>query len=246
MISREQQKEKYESIKFNYNPDDMSEDKLHKYSLRNNFGIYFESKKLKAIQELLNFAKITLKGKKILDLGCHRGLYSNFFSYLSGDSNMIYGIDFQESFIEQAKKINPGINYLQKDWYNLDFKDESFDMILAIYIVNAMPQEEIAIITENIQKKVEVGGYIIIFDFYRSGSLAFLKDIYAKFKGIDRNSGLNDRIIKRYFPNFEIIKSQKFLNIGLRVNTIVSKPILAEICELILPSEYYIAIIKKN
>ena len=67
MLTREQQKEKYEKDKrYLLDDDNLDQSNQNRYSLRNNFGLYFEHRKTYEIINLLNKNKLSLKDKKII------------------------------------------------------------------------------------------------------------------------------------------------------------------------------------
>jgi len=197
-ITREQKKKKYlADIRYHTDPDNFDQSVDNRYSLRNYYGLYFEIKRTTEFIKILNDNRITLKNKKILDVGCHHGWYSNLFAYLKNSADEVYGIDFIPEFIKIAKSINSSVNYIEGDIYELNFNKEYFDFILCNYVFNAIPHKDIEKIARIISSKVRSNGYILYFDFYRSPILTFIRKIRKlAHKGEPR---LNMRIIKKIF-----------------------------------------------
>jgi len=247
MVTREQQRNKYETDKrYHSDPDNLDQSSSNRYSLRNNFGLFFEFRKQTEITKLLNKYKISLKNKKILDIGCHRGLHCNFFAQLKGTSKGIYGVDFISSFIKQAKEINPRIIFKQCDIYwGLPFKDGFFDIIFAIYFYNCIPKEEQKKISMSISKKVKSKGYIILFEFLDSPYARLAQKIAHINKEFTRLPSLNDNIVNKLFPDFQIIESKKIINIlSYRISKVSYS--LASLLDNFLPKEFYITLIQKK
>lgn len=67
--------------------------------------------------------KNTVSGR-VLDAGCGYGR-------ISGLIDDYTGVDFSPDFVEWAKELNPGKNFLVADLKNLPFKDKEFDWAVA-------------------------------------------------------------------------------------------------------------------
>jgi len=99
---------------------------------------------------------------KILDLGCGPGLYAEL---LAKKGHSIVGVDYSENSIQYAtkrakeKKLN--IEYLNKNYLDLDF-DNQFDLIILIYLdfCVLLPTERDKVL-ENIYKALKKGGLFI-------------------------------------------------------------------------------------
>lgn len=243
--NKEQQIEKYQkSKKYQSDANDLS----NRYSLRNKFGLYFEYKKLKEIIKFLNYEKIDLKDKKILDIGCHRGFQLYPLAFIKGTTKNIYGVDYIPSFIEDAKLINPGINFQQMDVYDLKFPENFFDFVTIIYLYSSIPEKDRMNVSSEISKKIKKEGYLLVFDFVDSPLINSIRKVTATLKRQESKSDvkLNDEIIKELYPDFEIIKSKKMINLfSYRLCNFLPYS-LVELLDSITPKNYYIALLKKN
>jgi len=201
----------------------------NRYSLRSKYGFYFEYRKLKAIIEILNEGKVDLSNMIILDVGCNKGLHLNSMAYLKGTSQGLMGADFSEKYLKIAEGINKSIKYQKQDLYNFDIK-EKFDMVMFIYTLNEIrPLEERKKIIE--EKLGEVSKkYILIFDFH----LCY------------NSYGFDDKTVKEYFKDFEIITSKRFMN---KYTYFLLKHFgytFTQLCDLLLPKGYYICLLKRK
>jgi len=70
-------------------------------------------------------------GKKILDIGCGLGFYTDYLSKQGHDS---WGVDFVTDFINQAKKSRQG-NFVLGKAEQLPFEDNSFDTVILFDIL---------------------------------------------------------------------------------------------------------------
>ena len=101
-------------------------------------------------------------GMKILDLGCGPGLYAEL---LAQKGHSVTGVDFSENSIQyatrQAKEKKLNIEYLEKNYLELDFENE-FDLVILIYLdfCVLLPQEREKVL-ENIYRALKKGGLFI-------------------------------------------------------------------------------------
>jgi len=99
---------------------------------------------------------------KILDLGCGPGLYAELFAK---KGHSVIGIDISANSIQyaikQAKEKRLDIEYLHKNYLDLDFENQ-FDLVILIYLdfCVLLPDERDKVL-ENIYKALKKGGLFI-------------------------------------------------------------------------------------
>lgn len=71
-------------------------------------------------------SSIISSNSSVLDVGCGQG---DFYNYIKNKKIKYCGIDISKLMIEKAKKKNPSINFLQKDFLEENF--ENFDYVVA-------------------------------------------------------------------------------------------------------------------
>jgi len=71
---------------------------------------------------------LNVKNKKILELGCSTGNLAKLI--INMDINEYYGIDISKKYIQIASQNVPKGKFLHMGASKLDFKDESFDMLI--------------------------------------------------------------------------------------------------------------------
>jgi len=74
-------------------------------------------------------------GKKVLDIGCHTGIFLAFLCDLGFDA---YGIDANKSSLEKAPK---GQKIVQGYVPPLPFRDTTFDLVIALGLTEHIPNE---------------------------------------------------------------------------------------------------------
>lgn len=109
----------------------------HKFSWGDNYAIDLE---------IMNINKYIPKNGLVLDIGCGNG-YSTFF-YLDKKPKQIIGIDFEEKCIHYANKtkkerdIGKKIIFKTGDIKNLQYKDETFDLVYTTRVLINLPNWE--------------------------------------------------------------------------------------------------------
>ena len=108
------------------------------------------------INEINAFISSVVPNGKILDLGCGSGYISK---YLATKNLLPIGIDFSEKMIEIAKQKYPEIPFYNVDIADVDktFEENTFDGLLAIYILYFIPKEQMDIVLDGLSKVLKDG-----------------------------------------------------------------------------------------
>jgi len=113
-----------------------------KYISKNPLIILLNNYFLSTIASLVK----SVKSPRILDIGCGEGIVTHFLiNKLSFNSNQIVGLDIERNCLEIAQDINPGAQFFQTSIYELPFQDNSFDLVLALEILEHLEFPEKAI-----------------------------------------------------------------------------------------------------
>ena len=101
---------------------------------------------------ILSFFK-NLRGKKILDVGCGPGLFTQPFS----PGNFLVGVDLSEAMLRWARS---SLKAVRSEAELLPFKKGSFDVVLAVEILQHLSDPEIFI--KELASSLRPGGELIL------------------------------------------------------------------------------------
>lgn len=132
------------------------------------------SRKIGTIKKTIDWilSNTDKKQLNILDLGCGPGLYSEI---LAQKGHNVTGVDFSANSIEyaknEAKKKNLDINYVNKDYLQMELEDDSFDLIILIFtdFGPLLPEDRNKLLI-NVKKGLKPGG-LFIFDVLNDNNL---------------------------------------------------------------------------
>ena len=225
------------------------------YSLRNDFGLYFECEKIKYLIKLLNQENISLVDKKILDVGCHYGFHLNLMAYLKGSADGLHGIDIIDKYIDVAQRINASIDFRTMDI--MELKSERYEFIQLVYVLSEIFPEEFRLkFVEQISKLQQPGDYIYIVNFKALPPILYfiLNTIIRVLKlpiniKLTRERNLDDKLIKKLFSEYRLVRS--YTSIFLPARELYSKlhipiGVIKVLGSLIPIHRYYFALLKKN
>ncbi len=95
----------------------------------------------------------------ICDLGCGPG---HVASYLDERGVPVVGIDLSPAMVEQARRLNPGIEFLEGNMLSLDVEDEAWSGIVAFYSIIHFSRSEIAVALAEIKRVLRPGGLLFL------------------------------------------------------------------------------------
>ena len=103
------------------------------------------------------------KGKeKVLDFGCGNGRFSEIF-----EKDQYIGVDISFKLIEMAQKKYPEKNFLVIDGLKLPFKDNSFDLVIAIAVFHHLPSKKLRIkVLKEIKRVLKNDGKLLLTVWY--------------------------------------------------------------------------------
>ena len=95
----------------------------------------------------------------ICDLGCGPGHVAR---YLHERKVRVIGIDLSPVMVEQAQRLNPGIEFRQGNMLWLEIEDGAWDGIVAFYSIIHVPRPEIAVALAEMKRVLRPGGLLLL------------------------------------------------------------------------------------
>lgn len=83
--------------------------------------------------------KILVPGMSVCDVGCGAGGFYNILKQYQPDIQYT-GVDISDEMIKTAKRLYPEASFQQSNGETLDFKDESFDLVISFGVLHVNPE----------------------------------------------------------------------------------------------------------
>lgn len=105
---------------------------------------------------------------RTLEVGCGTGAMTRALARKKNFSGNVIGIDQSEAFIEAAKRfameegVGKFVEFNVGDVHDLDFEDESFDVVIAHTLISHVTNPELVL--KEIIRVIKKGGILVIFD----------------------------------------------------------------------------------
>jgi ubiquinone/menaquinone biosynthesis C-methylase UbiE len=111
-------------------------------------------------RQLLDRMAATIpEGGIICDMGCGPGHVAR---YLHERGAHVIGIDLSVQMIEQARQLNPGLEFKQGNMLALDVEDEAWAGIAAFYSIIHIPREEVVAALHELKRVLQPGGLLLV------------------------------------------------------------------------------------
>jgi len=107
-----------------------------------------------------------LSGRRILDVGCGSGRELAHFLEWGAQADNLFGIDLQADLIKEASASFAGICFRQGNAEQLEFADDSFDLVLLFTVFTSILDETMAShVAAEIRRVLKPSGAVVWYDF---------------------------------------------------------------------------------
>jgi cyclopropane fatty-acyl-phospholipid synthase-like methyltransferase len=113
------------------------------------------SKRLERVEELL---ALLPKGADVLELGSGAGVRS---TQLLAERASLVGIDISAEQVRRARERVPGARFVHADFTQVEFDPASFEAVVAFYVFNHVPREELGPLLARIAVWLRPGGRLL-------------------------------------------------------------------------------------
>lgn len=95
----------------------------------------------------------------VCDLGCGPGQVA---AYVHERGCEVVGVDLSDAMVEQARRLHPGLRFLQADMRRLPFDDGALGGIVAFYSLIHLPPEELSVALRELRRVLRGGGSLLV------------------------------------------------------------------------------------
>ena len=121
------------------------------------------------------------EGMSVLDVGCGTGTHLGIYKKAGCE---VFGIDSSSAMLDIAQaKLGERAELCLGDASQMPFPDESFDLILVIFVLHEMPAPIRSLVISEIKRVMRKSGRLLIMD-YHPGSTRFPKGWFYKIVSI--------------------------------------------------------------
>lgn len=144
--------------------------------------IYDELRLKPLDRELLDRFAERVKGKGLVcDLGCGPGQVAR---YLHDHGITACGLDLSPGMLEQARRLNPGIEFLQGNMLALPVEDEAWAGVAAFYAIVNFPPADLLPAFSEMNRALRPGGWLLI-AFHIGDEIEHVDDQWGRTVSLD-------------------------------------------------------------
>lgn len=144
--------------------------------------IYDELKDKPLDRQLLDkFARQVQGLGTVCDLGCGPGQVAR---YLRDRGLDVCGLDLSPGMVEQARQLNPDIEFTQGNMLALDIPDESWIGIAAFYSIIHIPRVQIVTALQELKRLLKPGGWLLL-AFHLGQEIIHLEEWWGQAVSLD-------------------------------------------------------------
>lgn len=122
-------------------------------------GLMLLEQYFKSVEKLISKSKLGRKAKGI-EIGCGEGLSTQKLVKMLPKDFILSASEYVKHQIKDAKANNPGIKITEESIYDLQHKDNTFDIVFLLEVLEHLDYPDKAL--EEVKRVVKPGGHVII------------------------------------------------------------------------------------
>ena len=146
----------------------------------------------------------------ICDLGCGPGQVAR---YLHAQGVEVCGVDLSAGMVKQARRLNPGIPFMQGDMLALDIADETWGGIAAFYSLIHVPRAELGQAAREMYRVLRPSGLSLV-AFHIGDETKHLEDWFGEPVSVDffffRPQEIKERLSGAGFVIEDVIEREPY------------------------------------
>lgn len=128
-------------------------------------------------RELLDRFASRVAGKgRACDLGCGPGQVARYLHTRGVDA---FGIDLSPKMVENARRVNPGIEFRQGNMRALDLPDDALAGIAAFYSIIHIPRDQVTTVLKELKRVLAPGGLLLL-AFHRGEQVVHAEEMLGQ------------------------------------------------------------------
>jgi SAM-dependent methyltransferase len=133
----------------------------HSISFTGRDSAFFANRKVEVLDEIVRDRVGPLAELSVLDVGCGTGTTDQFLVSRVGG---LHGVDISEEMLEKARANVPSGTFRWYDGEKLPFRDETFDVVLAICVLHHVPVAQRFKLVSEMVRVTRSHGVVAIFE----------------------------------------------------------------------------------
>ncbi|WP_027937180.1 methyltransferase domain-containing protein [Anaeroarcus burkinensis] len=172
----------------------------------------------KLVEKLFKHNKIHLNNLDILDVGCGEGRWLRKFVDWGAEPQRLFGVDLNQEIIGLAGQLSaPGIHFMKAFAEKLPFKDEQFDVILLVGVLQHILEGGLQqAVGKELLRVLRKDGVIITYNYSDSG----WSTVPAHEKDRIEAMGVSESVLEGFFSGCQIDYEEMLLSDSLICNVI--------------------------
>lgn len=146
-------------------------DLSYRWHPRNPAALAYRHEREEALARLLNRLPIDLPEAYILDVGCGYGGLLRLFLEWGADPARLYGVDLARERLAWARRLTPGVRYVEQSADRLPFPDGAFDLACQLTLFSSILDEGLRhAAAAELARVLRPGGFLLWLDIDASFS----------------------------------------------------------------------------
>lgn len=144
--------------------------------------LFRELEKKPKDRELLHrFARETEGRGPVCDMGCGPGQVARFLRNAGAE---VWGLDLSAGMVEQARRLNPDIDFRQGNMRSLEMEDGPLAGIAAFYAIVNIPENRLPEVFAEMRRVLQQGGLLLL-AFHTGGEVVRLGEMWGRAVAMD-------------------------------------------------------------
>ncbi len=125
---------------------------------------------------LLRFVSLAGDDGALCDMGCGPGQVARFLR--DNGVARVSGLDLSPAMVEQARRLNPDIEFAEGNLHSLPLADGALAGIAAFYAIVNIPEESLPVVFGEMRRVLQPGG-VLLLAFHEGGAVLRPEELFG-------------------------------------------------------------------